>query len=444
MKKKSSDRTVPLVYVGMSADLIHHGHVNIIQEARKLGNVVVGLLTDEAIASYKRVPLLKYEQRKCVIENLAGVDRVIPQKTLDYVPNLKKVKPAFVVHGDDWKTGVQRETRARVIRILKEWGGKLVEPHYTTGISSTELIAYTAQTGISASERMARLRRTLEAKDLVRILEAHSGLSGLIVEKAKVVTQGRVAEFDGMWESSLTDSASKGKPDIAVVDMHSRLQTINEILEVTTKPIVVDGDSGGLTEHFVFTVKSAERLGISSLIIEDKIGSKRNSLFGTSVQQLQDTPENFAEKITAGKRAQVSDDFMIIARIESLILEMGMKDALKRAHAYIEAGADGILIHSKAKTPDEIFAFCKEYRKFRTQVPLVVVPTTYSQVTEEQLRKAGVRMVIYANHLLRASYPAMRKAAEVILKYGRAAEADKYCLPIQEVLRLIPYENSSS
>lgn len=433
-----------LVYVGMSADLVHHGHVNIIQEARKLGKVVVGLLTDEAIASYKRVPLLKYEQRKRVVENLAGVDRVIPQKTLDYVPNLKKVKPAFVVHGDDWKTGVQRETRARVIKVLKGWGGRLVEPAYTTGISSSELIAYTAQTGISASERMARLRRTLEVKDLVRILEAHSGLSGLIVEKAKVVTQGRTVEFDGMWESSLTDSASKGKPDIAVVDMHSRLQTINEILEVTTKPIVVDGDSGGLTEHFVFTVKSAERLGISSLIIEDKIGSKRNSLFGTSVQQLQDTPENFAEKITAGKRAQVSDDFMIIARIESLILEMGMKDALKRAHAYIDAGADGILIHSKAKTPDEIFAFCKEYRKFKTQAPLVVVPTTYSQVTEEQLRKAGVRMVIYANHLLRASYPAMRKAAEIILKYGRAAEADKYCLPIKEVLRLIPYENPSS
>src|SRR3989344_2704460 len=313
----------PLVYVGMSADLIHHGHVNIIQEARNLGKVVVGLLTDEAIASYKRVPLLKYEQRKQVIENLAGVDRVIPQKTLDYVPNLKKVKPAFVVHGDDWKTGVQRETRARVIRVLKEWGGKLVEPTYTTGVSSGELIAYAAQTGISASERMARLRRQLELKDLVRILEAHSGLSGLIVEKAKIIKQGRTVEFDGIWESSLTDSASKGKPDIAVVDMHSRLQTINEILEVTTKPIVVDGDSGGLIEHFIFTVKSAERACISSLLLEDKIGSKRNSLYGTSAKQLQDTPESFSEKITAGKRAQVSDDFMIIARIESLILEMG-------------------------------------------------------------------------------------------------------------------------
>ena len=443
MKRRVSQKE-SLVYVGMAADFIHHGHVHIIEEARKLGKVVVGLLTDEAIASYKRVPLLKYEQRKRVVENFAGVDRVIPQKTLDYVPNLKKVKPAFVVHGDDWKTGVQRQTRARVIAALKGWGGKLVEPHYTTGISSTELIAYTAQTGISATERMARLRRILEAKDLVRILEAHSGLSGLIVEKAKIIKQGRTVEFDGIWESSLTDSASKGKPDIAVVDMHSRLQTINEILEVTTKPIVVDGDSGGLIEHFIFTVKSAERLGISSLIIEDKIGSKRNSLYGTSAKQLQDTPESFSEKITAGKRAQNSDDFMIIARIESLILEMGMKDALKRAHAYIEAGADGILIHSKAKTPGEIFSFCKEYRKFRTQVPLVVVPTTYSQVSEDALRRAGVRMVIYANHLLRASYPSMRKAAETILKYGRAAEADKYCLPIKEVLNLIPYKGSSS
>ncbi|MBI4122952.1 MAG: phosphoenolpyruvate mutase [Parcubacteria group bacterium] len=432
-----------LVYVGMSADLIHHGHVNIIQEARKLGKVVVGLLTDEAIASYKRMPLLKYEQRKRVVENLAGVDRVIPQKTLDYVPNLKKLKPAFVVHGDDWKTGVQRETRARVVKALKGWGGKLIEPRYTTGISSTELIAYTSKAGISATERMARLRRALETKDLVRIMEVHSGLSGLIVEKTKAKSRGRAVEFDGMWESSLTDSASKGKPDIAVVDMHSRLQTINEILEVTTKPIVVDGDSGGLIEHFMFTVRSAERLGISALIIEDKIGSKQNSLFGTAAKQLQDDPKNFAEKITAGKRVQNSEDFMIIARIESLILEKGMKDALLRAHTYIAAGADGILIHSKSNTPKEIFEFCKEYRKFKIQVPLVVVPTTYSQVTEDHLRKAGVRMVIYANHLLRASYPAMRRAAETILKYGRAAEAEKYCLPIKEVLNLIPYDFSS-
>lgn len=442
MKKKQAKKSSDLVYVGMSADLIHHGHVNIIQAAKKLGKVVVGLLTDEAIASYKRVPLLKYEQRKKVVENFAGVERVVPQHTLDYVPNLKKLKPAFVVHGDDWRTGVQRETRAKVLEALKEWGGKLVEPKYTKGISSTEMISYMAQNGISPAARMARLRRVLETKDLARILEAHSGLSSLIVEKTKIKKDGKTVEFDGIWESSLTDSASKGKPDIAVVDMHSRLQTINEILEVTTKPIVVDADSGGLTEHFIFTVKSAERLGISALIIEDKIGSKRNSLFGTSVEQLQDTPENFAAKITAGKRAQVSEDFMIIARIESLILEMGMEDALRRAHAYIEAGADGIMIHSKAKTPDEIFAFCKEYRKFATRVPLVVVPSTYSTVREEELIQNGVRMVIYANQLLRASYPSMLKVAETILQHGRAAEADTHCLPIKEVLSLIPYESS--
>ncbi len=443
MKKRQAKKSSGLVYVAMSADFIHHGHVNIIEEARKLGKVVVGLLTDEAVASYKRLPLLTYEQRKRVIENLMGVHRVIPQKTLDYVQNLKKLRPAFVVHGDDWKTGVQRETRLRVIFALKQWGGKLVEPQYTVGVSSAESLAYQEQAGISPVARMARLRRLLETKDLVRILEAHSGLSGLIVEKAKIQREGKTIEFDGMWESSLTDATSKGKPDIAVVDMHSRLQTINEILEVTTKPIVVDGDSGGLIEHFVFTVKSAERLGISSLVIEDKVGSKRNSLFGNTVQQLQDTPENFAEKITAGKRAQVSDDFMVIARIESLILEMGMKDALKRAHAYIAAGADGILIHSKAKTPGEIFAFCKEYKKFKIRVPLVVVPSTYSTVSEDELQKAGIRMVIYANHLLRASYPAMHKAAETILKYGRAAEADKFCLPIKDVIRMIPYESGS-
>ncbi len=442
MAKKSSKNS-GLVYVGMSADIIHHGHINIIQEAKKYGKVIVGLLTDEAIASYKRVPLLKYEHRKKVVENFAGVEKVIPQTTLDYVPNLKKLKPKFVVHGDDWRTGVQRETRARVVDALKEWGGKLVEPSYTPGISSTEMIAYMAQNGISPMVRMARLRRILETKELVRILEAHNGLSGLIVEKTKVKKGGRTVEYDGMWESSLTDSASKGKPDIAVVDMHSRLQTINEILEVTTKPIVVDADSGGLTEHFIFTVKSAERLGISALIIEDKIGSKRNSLFGASVQQLQDTPENFAEKITAGKQAQFSEDFMIIARIESLILEMGLEDALRRAHAYIDAGADGIMIHSKAKTPDEVFAFCKEYKKFSVKVPLVVVPSTYSVVKEEDLVKNDIRMVIYANHLLRAAYPSMKKAAESILEHGRALEADEHCLPIKDVLSLIPYESSS-
>ncbi|OHA72018.1 MAG: phosphoenolpyruvate mutase [Candidatus Wildermuthbacteria bacterium RIFCSPHIGHO2_12_FULL_45_9] len=436
--RKSQDET-PTVYVGMSADLIHHGHINILEEARKIGKVVVGLLTDEAIASYKRVPLLRYEHREIIIRNIVGVEKVIPQKTLDYVENLRKIKPDYVVHGSDWRTGVQKETRARVIETLQEWGGELVEPEYTPGISSTELLSYAVEQGITPGQRLSRLRRLLEVKPMVRVLEVHNGLTGLIAEKTKIKKQGKDLEFDAMWESSLTDSTSKGKPDTAVVDVSSRLQTIEQILEVTTKPLIVDGDSGGLTEHFIFTVRSAERLGVSALIIEDKIGPKRNSLFGTDVAQLQDSIENFAEKITAGKKAQVSDDFMIIARIESLILKQGVKDALRRAKAYIEAGADGIMIHSKEKTPDEIFDFCKQYQKFKTKVPLVVVPSTYSQVTEDELQNAGIQMVIYANQMLRSAYPAMVKTAETILKNGRAKEADKYCLSIKDILTLIPY-----
>lgn len=435
---KNESNREKIVYVGMSADFIHHGHVNIIETARKLGKVVVGLLTDEAIASYKRVPVLTFEQRKKVIENLAGVYKVIPQKTLDYVENLREIKPDFVVHGDDWKTGVQRETRERVINTLKEWGGKLVEPEYTKEISSTVIINEGISAGVSPSYRTKRFRRILEFKPIVRIIEAHNGLTGLIAEKTKITNGHQTLEFDGMWESSLTDSTSKGKPDISAVDVTSRLQTIEQILEVTTKPLIIDGDNGGLPEHFVFTVKSLERLGVSAVIIEDKVGAKRNSLFGTDVAQTQDSIEDFCEKINRGKRAQVESDFMIIARIESLILGKGMEDALKRAKAYIEAGADGILIHSKQKTPGEIFEFSQKYHEFDYKVPLVVVPTTFNSVKEEELIKNGIRVVIYANHLIRSAFPAMKKAAELILENGRALEAEKLCLPIEEAIKLIP------
>ena len=426
------------VYVGMSTDILHHGHVNIIETARKLGEVTVGLLTDRAIASYKRVPLLSYEQRKKIIENIKGVKEVVPQETLDYIPNLRKLKPDYIVHGTDWRTGVQKETRKRVIEALKEWGGKLVEPEYTKDISSTQLINQMNEIGTTPEIRLKKLRKLLELKPIVRIMEVHNGLTGRIVEKTKIVDGDKIKEFDGMWQSSLTDSTSKGKPDTELVDLTSRLQTIDQIFEVTTKPMIVDGDTGGLTEHFVYTVKTLERLGVSAVIIEDKIGPKRNSLFGTEVKQEQDTIENFSHKISAGKRAQVNDDFMIIARIESLILKKGLDDALKRAKAYIEAGADGIMIHSKEKEADEILDFCDEYNKFENKVPLVAVPTTYSQITEEQLEKAGVNIVIYANHLLRSSYLAMKRTAELILSCERAYETEQFCIPIKDILTLIP------
>ena len=422
----------------MGADLIHTGHINIINKAAKLGDVVIGLVTDEALASYKRMPFLKYNQRKKILENILGVKKIIPQKTLDYTANLKKIKPDYVVHGDDWKIGTQKETREKVIQTIKEWNGKLIEPKYTPGVSSTKLIEHALRPGITPSYRLKKLKQLLEIKPIVRILEAHNGLSGLITEKVMVNENGKIFEFDGMWESSLTDSTSKGKPDIAVIDITSRIQTIEQILEVTTKPMIVDVDNGGFIEYFIFTVKSLERLGVSAVILEDKIGSKKNSLFGTNVKQKQDNINNFCQKISRGKKTQVTDDFMIIARIESLILNQGMNDALKRANAYILAGADGIMIHSKEKSPDEIFEFCKKYKKFKYKVPLVVIPSTYSQVTEKELMKAGVNIVIYANHLLRSAYPAMVKVAESILKHGRAYEADKFCLSIKDILNLIP------
>jgi len=426
------------VYVAMSVDILHHGHINIIETARKLGEVTIGLMTDKSIASYKRVPLLSYDKRKKIIENIKGVKYVIPQDTLDYSSNIKKLKPDFVVHGTDWRTGVQKENRRRVIETLNEWGGKIVEPEYTKDVSATLLIDQMQEIGTTPEIRCKKLKQLIDLKQIVRIMEVHNGLTGRIVEKSKVIDGDTIREFDGMWESSLTDSTSKGKPDIELVDLTSRMQTIDSILEVTTKPMIVDGDSGGLTEHFIYTVKSLERLGVSAVIIEDKIGPKRNSLFGTEVDQQQDTIENFSQKISAGKRAQVVGDFMIIARIESLILKKGLNDAIKRAQAYIEAGANGIMIHSKEDSPKEVLEFCKEYKKFENRVPLVAVPTTYSEITENELIDAGVNVVIYANHLLRGAYPSMVKVAESILKNQRCHEANEHCLPIKDVLTLIP------
>jgi phosphoenolpyruvate phosphomutase len=426
------------VYVAMSADLIHPGHLNIINEAKKLGKVTIGLLTDKAIAGYKRLPYMSYEQRKIVVENIKGVSKVIPQETLDYVPNLRKLKPDYVVHGDDWKKGVQKSIREKVIQTLKEWGGKLIEVGYTKGISSTQINKSLHDIGTTPEIRMRILRRLLEVKPIVRFLEAHNGLTGLIVENLQLKTNDVIKEFDGMWLSSLTDSTAKGKPDIEAVDLTSRMQTVNDILEVTTKPIIYDGDTGGKTEHFVFTVKSLERLGVSAVIIEDKIGLKKNSLFGIEVPQTQDTIENFSNKISTGKKAQVTNDFMIIARIESLILKKGINDALARAHAYIEAGADGIMIHSKEKDPHEILEFCNEYKKFEKKVPLVAIPTSYDTIYEKELADIGVNIVIYANHLLRSAYPAMVETAKLILKNERSYETNKKIMSIKEIITLIP------
>src|SRR3989344_1183107 len=424
-----------LVYVGMSADFIHHGHINIIEQARKLGSVMVGLLTDKGIAGYKRIPALTFEERKKVVENIKGVTKVVAQESLDYIPNLRKFRPRFVVHGDDWRTGVQKNIRGEIIEIMKEWGGELIEIPYTEGGSSTKLHQYLHEIGITPERRMKKLRRLLDVKEVVRFLEAHNGISALIVENTRVLRNEKPQEFDGIWISSLTDSTAKGKPDIELV---ARMDTLHQIIEATTKPIIVDGDTGGISEHFVFMVKTLERLGVSAVVIKDNVGLKKYSFFGNKVVPEQDSVKNFSCKISSGKKAQVTEDFMIIASIESLILGVGLEDALIRANAYIKAGADGIMINSKERDPVEILNFCQRYSSFEQKVPLIVVPSTFSQVTERELYAAGAAIIIYADNLLRSAYPAMVKAAEMILLHERAFEAEQYGLPIEEITTLIP------
>ena len=428
------------IYVGMSADLIHPGHINLLKEASKYGEVIVGLLTDKAISTYKRMPYMKFDQRKEVIENIKHVYQVELQETLSYRQNLERLKPDYVIHGDDWRSGIQQETRAEVIEVLNSYGGKLIEIPYTEGISSSNIKNTMNELGTTPGNRLSMMKRLIDAYDIITINEVHNGLSGLITDNLKTIVEGKSIEFDGMWSSSLTDSASKGMPDIEAVDMTSRLQSVSSILNVTTKPMIFDADTGGIREHFNFSVRSLERLGVSAVVIEDKIGLKKNSLFGTDVEQTQDTIENFQEKITSGKKAQITEDFMIIARIESLILKNGMNDALLRADKYIEAGVDGVMIHSREKKPNEIFEFCEKFRQVHTSIPLMVVPSSFNIVRLEDWKKRGVNIVCYANHMLRSAYPAMVKTATSILENGRSFEADEssMTMPIKEIINLIP------
>ena len=425
------------VYVGLSVDLIHEGHINILKTASKYGDVIVGLLTDDAIASYKNIPYLNFNRRKIVVQNIKYVKKVIPQNTLSYVPNLNLIRPDFVVHGDDWKKGVQKQTRLDVIKTLKKWSGKLIEPKYTKNISSTLIKNKILEIGASPQNRVSRLKRLISSKNIVRILESHNALTGLIIDKINIFKNKKIIEFDGMWSSSLTDSATKGLPDNSSLSFSSRISSLNDMMDVTTKPLVFDADNGGQIEHLPFLIRSLERSGVSAIIMEDKIGLKKNSLFRNQKDTKQDKPQLFAKKIKKICNSRQSQDFMVIARIESFIVGKGLKDALKRAETYSKAGADAILIHSKEKTPKEIFSFAKEFKKSKNFIPLVSVPSTYSKVYEKDLIKNGFKLVIYANQLLRAAYPAMQNTARTILKNKRAFEADKKIIPIKEIINLI-------
>jgi len=426
-----------IVYVGLSVDIIHEGHINILKTANRYGDITVGLLTDEAIASYKNIPFLDYKRRKIIVQNIKYVKKVIPQTTLSYVSNLRLIKPDFVVHGDDWKKGVQKQTRKDVIKTLKEWSGKLIEPKYTKDISSTLIKNKISEIGSSPQNRVSRLKRLFSSKKILRILESHNSLTGLIIENLKINEKNKNLEFDGMWSSSLTDSATKGLPDNSSLSFSARISSLNDMMDVTTKPLVFDADNGGQIEHMPYLIRSLERSGVSAIIMEDKVGLKKNSLFKNQSGTKQDKPHLFAKKIKKICNSRQSQDFMVIARIESFILGKGLKDALHRAEIYSKAGADAILIHSKEKTPSEIFLFAKEFKKSKNFIPLVSVPSTYSKVYEKDLIRNGFKLVIYANQLLRAAYPAMQNTAKTILKNKRAFEADKNIIPIKEIINLI-------
>ena len=428
------------VYMTFSTDILHGGHVAIIRKAARLGRLIVGVLSDEAVAEYKRFPLVSARERKKLFESIAGVWRVVDQRTLSYKENIEKYHPDIVVHGDDWTTGFQKPVRDEVVSLLAAYGGRLVEFPYSVD-PEYKAMEERARAELSLPDvRRARLRKTLELKGFATAMEAHSGITGLIVENTKVYQDGGTHQFDAMWISSLCDSTAKGKPDIELVDMTSRFRTIDDIMEVTTKPIIFDGDTGGLTEHFVYTVRSLERMGVSMVIIEDKTGLKKNSLFGTEVAQTQDSIENFSAKIRAGKQAQKTKDFMICARIESLILERGMEDALERAFAFTAAGADAIMIHSRKKDPSEIKEFIRRFREKDAATPIVLVPTSFNSVYEEEWKELGANIVIYANQLTRTGFPAMQDAARTILEHHRAQECDSKCMSIKDIINLIPAE----
>ncbi len=428
MKKK--------VYVALSADILHSGHINILKKASKLGDVIVGLLSDEAIAEYKKIPTLNYNQRKIVVESLNMVKSVIPQYVKDYRPNLIKLKPDYVVHGDDWKRGILKESREQVIKELKKWSGKLIELKYTKNISSTKIKKDILSKVSLKHNRTSSLKRLIQSKKLVRVIEAHSPLVGLIIENLTLTKKNKNEIFDAMWSSSLTESLIRGKPDNQSVELSTRINALSDVLDITSKPFIFDADNGGRIEHLPYTVSSMERQGVSAIVIEDKIGFKRNSLFKDQKSTQQDSIKNFSKKIKKIKDTRKSEDFLIVARIESFILGKGLDDALKRAYAYSKAGADAILIHSKENTPSQIFSFSKIFRKSKYYKPMIAVPSSYSKTYEKDLLKNGFSIVIYANHLLRASYKIMEKTALDILRFNRSYETEKNIVSVKDILNI--------
>lgn len=288
------------------------------------------------------------------------------------------------------------------------------------------------------------LKQLIKKRGFLRIIEVHNGLSALIAEQISVKEKsGGILSFDGFWESSLTDSASRGLPDIEIINLDSRLETINEILYITSKPLIVDCDTGGDINHFEYMVQKLEDAGVVMVIVEDKTFPKRNSL--TNSNHILEDKDIFAEKIKRGIAVRKSNNFMIIARLEGLIAGHSMEETLGRAEAFLKAGADGIMIHSRKNEPTEILEFASLYKKLPKSLIkgkiLVCVPTTYNKITAKELAKSGFNLIIYANHLLRSSYRAMEKICKTILLNDRSFEAESLCVSLKNLFRAVDLKN---
>jgi phosphoenolpyruvate mutase len=425
-----------IVYVPLAADILNEGHLNILKIASNYGKVIVGLLTDAAIIQYKNLPFFDYDQRFKIVSNLKLVDEVVPQDNWNYRLILNSIKPDFFVHGDDWKTGIQAKIRLEVIRELKKWDGKLIEPKYSKNISRISQKNKILHLGVTPDQRKLQLKRLLKVKKFIRIMESHSALSSLIIENVNINKNRKLLQFDGIWSSSLTDSALRGKPDNQSVDYSQRINFLNETIDTSLKPVIFDGDNGGRLEHLTYLVKNLEKIGVSALVLEDKKGLKINSLFKDQAKSFQESAEQFSKKIKIAINSRISKDFMIVARIESLILGKSLKDAINRAEKYSKAGADAILIHSNKNHPTEIFNFAKVFKRSKFFKPMIAIPSTYSKTYEKELVNNGFKIVIYANHLLRASYKAMYETAEKILINQRAFESEKKITPINNIISL--------
>jgi len=426
--RMASEKTV---YVGMVGDMLHVGHINILKTAARLGRVTVGVLTDRAVVGYKRLPLLAFEDRVRVVESIADVAAVVPQKTLSYVENLRALRPDYVVHGDDWRYGDQvSRARAEVIATLGEWGGELVEVAYTKGISSTAIHRSGAADALFSGTRQGRLRRLLAAKPTLRIVEAHSGLSAKIA--AEVRGPDGATGFDAVWQSGLTDAIHRGKSDGGAVDRGRRLQAVEEILDAGPLPLIYDGRAAGRPETVFDLTRALDKAGVSALCLGDRSDPDRT---GPEM-----SPAETVAQIEAVRAACPTGAVMAISRIVVAAPGNGgsgaLDRALDRALALLEAGSDAVMFDSAADTAEPILDIAARLRRQRRDVPLFAAQSDRWGAPIHRFENAGIDAVVYETHLLRATVAPMRRAATALLAEGTGPAPD--LTPLPELRGLFP------